>query len=254
MRFTSLVTLFILLIGCSSTPLKRAHVPINANPQTEFTQLEEEIRQGYSEQLTILSPAAFEQAVDYFEQAKSRLNSGDSDVLESIAYSRGALQVAFDRALRVSALLGQVSDSRKKALEAGADTYTKSDFRSLDREVISFAKKLESGDDTATLASIGDRGEFRKRYSDLELQTLYLRYLGDAREDLEKLRSQGAEEKAPGAFSRFESKLRMAEGNIAADRYNQDLLRSTQNTLKILANNIREEIGTQKRLPASHAN
>jgi hypothetical protein len=244
------------LTGCSSVPLKKAHLPSGANPATEFAQLEAEMRQGHNEQLSILSPEAFEEANDYFEQAKSLLKNNSDPVrtLESIAYAKGALQTAFDRALKVSPLLGQVTDSRKKALESGADTYTKSDFRRLDREVIRLTRQLEQGDNQATLDSIADRGEFQKRYSDLELQTLYLRYLGEARQDVEKLKSSGAARKAPSSFSRLESKLRMAEGNIAADRYNQTLLQTTQNELKVLAHDLQEEIKTKKRLPASEAN
>lgn len=242
-----------LMAGCSSAPLKKAHLAPSSDPQAEYTQLEDDMRQGYSEQLTLLSPEAFGQANHYFLQAKDRLKSGSdrAETLESIAYAKGALDVAFTRALRVSALLGRVTDARKKALEAGADSYHRREFNKIDSEVRQLARELEQGDNHATLASIIDRKDFQKRYSDIELDSIYLRYLGDARKDIDQLRSNGASQKAPKTFSRLESKLRSSEESIAADRYNQSFLVRTQNDLKILGNQTREEMNDENRLPAS---
>lgn len=189
-----------ILTGCSSS-IKKADLPANANPQTEFSQLEQEMSQAQLDNIDIASPQAYTKAQKSFEDAKDMLANDKprEKILDKIAVAKGALQEARARAPQTKDQLSDVLRARQEARSAKAEEYYKIQMAAIDRNLADITWDYEKGHGTI---SPKRRQAIIQSYLDLESKSLQRTYLGDARSPGHCTRTR-----LPGGLSRLRGHL-----------------------------------------------
>ena len=216
---SALLTIATVAIFSCTSSIKKADIPASANANEEITKMDQAIGQGYANQVDVLASKEFDKSRAYLKDAKKDLADGDdnSDVLESVAYSKAFLDRATELATGRRAQAVGILEARTKALNAGAKKYpfTEKQLSKIDEKLMGKSEKLDK------LTAV-DISEYQTDYSNIELATIEESQLGRARTLIDAAREDGARREAPIALKAAEVDYKTAEGLIRANRNLRD--------------------------------
>ncbi|NJL25609.1 MAG: OmpA family protein, partial [Calothrix sp. SM1_5_4] len=202
-------------LGACSHQVRKAEVPITANPNDEIVRLESDVNRAYQEQWDVLADPEFAKARSWLSEAKKDLRDGknQSEIIDDIAYSRAYMANARRTAESRTARMQELLDARAAAIKAGARNYPKQKSRigELDDRFRTLAGKRFSVDKFKNLQA---------DYLDLELSAIQATLLDQSRAKIAGARRDGAEKFTPKTYKRAMLDLSSAENVVAANRHN----------------------------------
>lgn len=216
-------TFFVILVASVFLPFTRtAAQGIEATLFNEaFEVLESAKRAGAD----ILSPANFEEAMKYYNEAEQQYQKGKK--LEDIRRNLKASLVYFSQALEASKLaevtFTSVIKVRVDAMEAEAARYAPREWEKAEGKFREAARKLEDGDvnDARKKAS-----EATALYREAELEAIKANHLKETWELLEQAEKQRVKDQAPKTLQKARELSLQAEKELKENRYDTDVARS----------------------------
>lgn len=216
------IALLLGLAACASG-IKYSQLPSNADPGKELETLNQQAQQAEKEQLGVYAPESYEHAVSAWNDAKKARgsNADNQDILDDIAKSRAYFSRASERSKAARSALGEVSDARDRAIEAGAPKWstTSKQFADADAKLRDFTMASDQNGQVKARAD-ETRAELLGSFQEVELKALEEKNLGRAQAQIETARNEGAEKWAPRALSVAEAKYAEGVATIKRDRKN----------------------------------
>jgi len=249
----TLTTAFIItsFSGCASHPT----TPDNRDPSQVMSDLNSRIQDAQNQQVPLLAPQDYKKAKEAYDEAdKDRMKSDpdNQEVLAKASESEAWMTKAEKNASISKISLSSAIEARQNAIDAGANTYFKEDFKNADDRFADLTKNVEDGnlgyakDNQADVAS---------DYSHLEKQAVYRRYASGPKQTLESAQAQGAKKWAPDLYkdsdAKYQELAKAIEANprdtqnieqlsVVAKQSTDQLLKTTEDS-KYLANLTPEE-------------
>lgn len=183
----------------------------------------------------VLAPDAYEAGMSAYTAAENDLARGRS--INRIRNRLGTAEAAFNRAAATAAAAAAtfalLLDTRRDALEAGADVFAarlwndaEADFRAASRQLESALSaagqdaRTAEGSDVRTATVSSDRtAAVERRYRDAELAAIKARHLSRTRALLAEAALQQAPGYTPRTHARAEALLAQAEAALDENRY-----------------------------------
>jgi outer membrane protein OmpA-like peptidoglycan-associated protein len=219
-----LLTAGLMLQGCAQSPLKTEPIPKTENPAQLIGALGQDLEQAKAEQVNMLSPTWYADARESYRSAQKRLNRGDvlADIWEDLSNGRAQLDQAREFAEQSRYHLGDVVDSRKMAIKAGAPRYKK-EFSGLEDDFIDLTKAVEKKNIKLVLSrKVG----LNQGYRDLELRAIKDAALMEVRRNLKSLEDQKVQKIAPKSHAQAVGKINEADAFITQNRYDSEVIAS----------------------------
>lgn len=210
--------------GCAS------HAPTiqdNRDPSQVMNDLSMRIQTDQDQQVGMLSPQDFEKAksaYDDADKAQSESEPNNQNVLARARDCESYLNKAEKNASVSRLSLSSAIEARQNAINAGANTYFKDDFKDADNRFTDLTKNIEDGN----LGYSKDKqGDLADDYSHLEKRAVYRRYAYNPKQTLTAAKDQGADKWAPDLLKDADAKyksLSQAIENNPRDTQNIDAL------------------------------
>jgi outer membrane protein OmpA-like peptidoglycan-associated protein len=229
-----------LLVSCASTPPNVQEFSSTADPSQEISNLEKNLAKANSEQVDVLSPSNYENAVEALENAKEDRddNDGNKRILKDVAVGNAWLLQANEVAKRGSEAIPDVVDVRGRALEAQAKVYAKDRLEDADDDLTDLGEEFEDGNFSV---SSKDRSDLLSQYMNIELTSIKGENLSKANNNLEQAVKEGAEKIAPQTLALARKKYKDADSFITAnrqdtsgiERVSQEAMKQSERVLQI---------------------
>lgn len=222
--FIALTFALTLVAGCASKPPSYETISSSANPSTEIERTDEMLRDAKDRQVDVLSPENFTDASKALEKAKKQKDKGKANekILESVAYSRGWLKEANEKAEISQTSLKDVTDARGGALRAGTPTLFTHEWNRAEDELAEISTAIEKGN----LTPAEKRGDkLITKYRELERRSIIKAQLGKAEDNIKLAKKDGAEKRAPKSYEIAQMKYDNAERLINSDPRNLEAIR-----------------------------
>lgn len=214
----------IAFVGCASKPPQYENISSNANPTAEIEKTESMMKDAYDHQIDVLSPENFADAKKSLDKAKKYREQGktNEEILGQVAYSRGWLKEANEKAELSKITMKDITDARAGALRAGSSEIYPKEWRKAERELESLTTAIEKG----SLSPADKRGDsVTARYRELEIMSVTKSNLGRADDNIRSAKLNGAEKNAPKSYNLTMMKYENAEKLIKADPRNTEAIR-----------------------------
>lgn len=209
------------LAACASAP--KGNIDANANPSDEINHLNQDIQQGYVDQLDVTSNDEFMNAQKKLDKAKREIADHDknSTVIDTLRESRGYLNQAMSRSTEVVPKAQGILDARNAALSAGVRNfrYEAKGLTMADQDFRSEVDRIRSGKLSSRRWS-----ELQAEYMNLEIRTIQDAKLAAPQSQIAKAIDDGARDYAPNVLKRAEWDLQNARNVIATDRHNSQAI------------------------------
>ena len=203
-------------LGAGST-VQAEPFQTNDNLTVQINYLEHNLSNARMEQVDILSPTQFAKAERFLNNAKKRLQRGDSSakIVKEISKAQGALKEAKESSRLAKNELSDVIKARELARAAGATSYEQ-DYAGTEERFLSLTKAVEKNKiKRARMHS----PKVAERYQELELRAIKEQTLGEARTLIKQAEKEGARKLAPKTYKIVQQKLKEVDGFITKNRY-----------------------------------
>jgi OmpA-OmpF porin, OOP family len=192
-----------------------AHLQASDTNLGKLTDEMEKVKEnGYS----VLAPETFKKADQQLERAQredrnNQAHNADEAARQGLKYIEQGNKFA-GTAMEV---LQEALGVRDKALEAGAQDYSRDQFQSADRQLEDATRAIEQG---RIEEAKKRQPELMKLYSELEIEALKKGTVDMAKSKIEQAKQDGAGGEAPKTLKLAESQLTLAQSVLEADRTN----------------------------------
>jgi OOP family OmpA-OmpF porin len=246
----TLTTAFI-ITSCASHPTTSD----NRDPSQVMSDLNSRIQDAQNQQIPLLAPQDFNKAKAAYDEAdKDRMKSDpdNQEVLAKASESESWMTKAEKNASISKISLSSAIEARQNAIDAGANTYFKDEFKNADNRFADLTKNVEDGN----LGYAKDNQvDVANDYAHLEKQAVYRRYASGPKQTLDSAQAQGAKKWAPDLYkdsnAKYQELSKAIEANprdtqnieqlsVAAKQSTDQLLKTTEDS-KYLANLTPEE-------------
>lgn len=214
----------IAIVGCATKPSQYENISSTANPTAEIEKTEGMMKEAYDRQVDVLSPENFTDAKKSLEKAKKMREKGtaNEDVLAQVAYSRGWLKEANEKAELAQTSMKEIADARAGALHAGSSALLPKEWKKAEKELAEITSAIEKGN----LTPAEKKGQaVTSRYRELEIMAVTKDNLSSADDNIKNAKRNGAEKKAPKSYSLTMMKYENAEKLINANPRNSEAIR-----------------------------
>ena len=187
------------------------------NLTVQINWLEHNLSNARMDQVDILSPTQFAKAEEFLNNAKKRLERGDSPakIVKKISRAQTELKKATESSRLAKTELSDVIKAREMARSAGATSYEQ-DYTEVERKFLDLTKAVEK--DKITRAR-KNAPKVAERYRELELRAIKEQTLGEARTLIKQAEKEGARNLAPKTYAAVQEKLKEVDGFITKNRY-----------------------------------
>jgi OOP family OmpA-OmpF porin len=212
-NFAVAIIVSIAATGCATQTTLSDQAARQAYPTV--AELESKLAIAKANNLGFLSPRKYQEARSSFDRSMEWARADDSQASQYARDGLDALSVASQNAANAADIFEDVLKARKKAVLAGADRYTASEFRKVDEAFTDLIKQLEDGQEERAKAG---RSEVSSRYAELELGALKQDTTEKAKEAIARAREQNVDSYAPKTLKQAEEELALATSVLEADR------------------------------------
>ena len=213
-----MATVLTAITACSSGPVVQDY-PVTANAQEELTKLGSDISTGIANQVNVLSPNNFNDAIDAYDDAKEMHSKGkDADkVLHEIAVGNAYITNANAVAEVARENMEGVVSARQAALAADAPTYFSKEMKKLDADTKDVTEDIEKN---KLSSATKERKELQEKYLALELKAIQQKHLGESKNTISLAKKENAAKFAPRTLAAAEKSVVDTEAFIIANRHN----------------------------------
>ncbi len=220
----SISYLLLFTMACS-TSIKKAEIPPTASPAVEIDRIRQELIVARDkDQADVLSPDLYSESFKYLRNAENALKEQRSDsnkVMDALAYSQGALEQARVVTKQANAIIPEVIEARKRAVDAEAVKYQPDQLRKTDRDLTGITHAFEEGNLSVRQK---DRLDLESAYFRIEQTAVTAARLNRARNIYQFAKRNDAERLTPKNFSDFAARIREAELKIGASLRDKNTL------------------------------
>ena len=207
------------ICGCAS---HAPEVQDNRDPGQVMSELNTRIQTAQDQQVPMLSPQDFNKAKDAYanaNKAQMKTEPNNQDVLANARESEDYITKAEKNASVSKLTLSSAIEARQNAINAGANTYFKDDFKNADDQFTDLTKNVEDGN----LGYAKDKqGDVADLYSRLEKRAVYRRYAYNPKQALVAAKDQGAEKWAPDQLKDADAKYQALSQAIESNPRDTD--------------------------------
>ena len=213
-RFLFFGLVLVSVVVCSTT---QAPAASSGNPEQLVNQLEADLATARANQVDVLSPGLYREALSAFIKAKQSLEKGAklSAISDYVAQGNASLKKAEEIAQVSRTILGETNQARDNALKVGADRLGEP-YMKVEKQYLKLTKAIEN--DNLSYAQ-KNAAEVQAAFRDVEIMAIKDSYLGDARKmmaDADKARVQKI---APTAYNDALQALKEADAYIGQNPY-----------------------------------
>lgn len=186
-----------------------------------FDEVNKSMQMAKNAQADVLSPRAFGDAMDEYNDAKKEYNeNGDlSDIREKIGNANSKFREATENTKVSAVMFSSALSARIDAISAEAEKYVNEMWKDAEEEMKEAAEKLEKGDaNRAEEKAIEATSLYRKA----ELESIKANYLNNAKKLLEKADDDKVYKEAPKTIAEAQSLVAQAEKELLENRYDTD--------------------------------
>ena len=172
-------------------------------------------------QADVLSPRAFGDAMDDYNDAKKKFDDGGdlSDIRAKITKADGQFQEATVSTRVSSVLFSSALSARRDAISAEADQFVKERWNTAEEEMKDAAEKLEKGNSNSAKEKAVVATNL---YREAELESIKANYLTNAKNLLKKADGDKVYKVAPKTIAEAKSLVSRAEKELLDNRYDTD--------------------------------
>jgi outer membrane protein OmpA-like peptidoglycan-associated protein len=217
-QFFPLVLIWVFVLGgCSSGPPIQ-EIPNTANVAEELQKFNADMNEAAADQVNVLSPRNFKEALASLEDAKTGLEKqyDSKDILYDVATGRAYLKRAQEVAALSHTNMEEVVIARQQAIASGAPWSFASDFDKADSTLRNVTADIEKNN---MKSAEKNRSKLQASYLDLELQGIKKQHLGSAKLKIKKAIDEGAEKMAPQTLAVAEKNYKDTDAYVTANRH-----------------------------------
>jgi OOP family OmpA-OmpF porin len=187
------------------------------NLTVQINWLEHNLSNARMDQVDILSPTQFAKAEEFLNNAKKRMERGDSPakIVKEISKAQAELKKATESSRLAKTELSDVIKARELARTAGATSYERN-YAEAERKFLDLTKAVEK-DKIARARK--NAPKVAEHYRELELLAIKEQTLGEARVLIKQAEKEGARKLAPRTYAVVQEKLKEVDGFITKNRY-----------------------------------
>ncbi len=218
-RFLFFGLVLVSVVVCSTT---QAPAASSGNPEQLVNQLDADLATARANQVDVLSPGLYREALSAFIKAKQSLEKGAklSAINDYVVQGNTSLKKAEEIAQVSRTILGETNKARDNALKVGADRLGEP-YMKVEKRYLKLTKAIEN--DNLSYAQ-KNAAEVRAAFRDLEIMAIKNSAIGDARKmmaDADKARIQKT---APTAYNDALQALNEADAYIGQNPYEADTI------------------------------
>jgi len=213
-RFLFVGLVLVSVIVCSTTPAPAAS---SGNPQQLVNQLEADLATARTNQVDVLSPGLYREALSAFIKAKQSLEKGAklSAISDYVAQGNASLKKAEEIAQVSRTILGETNQARDNALKVEADRLGEP-YMKVEKQYLKLTKAIEN--DNLSYAQ-KNAAEVQAAFRDVEIMAIKDSYLGDARQMMADADRARVQKIAPTAYNDALLALKEADAYIGQNPY-----------------------------------
>jgi OOP family OmpA-OmpF porin len=210
----------ILVAGCGAAK-QQAMLDTVGSPQQRpatFDALREDFDRADKAQVKLISPEKYASAKKSFEAAEAMQSQGQPEEKynEKLSSARenldSAMAFAKDNKDRMSPLI----EARETALTSGAAETTNKDLKELEQKYLVLVSDLDSRN--SRKEAFNRIPELTEDYQKLTIKTLQAKYLGEAKNNLELAKREGAKDLVPKTLKETEELIQKANASIGENQ------------------------------------
>lgn len=189
-----------------------------------FDEVNKSMMMAKDAQADVLSPLAYEGAVDAYNEAKKEYNdNGDlSDIKEKILKANINFQKATQNTKVGSVMFSRALSARQDAISAEAGQFEKEMWMDAEDELKDAAEELEKGDSNKAKE---DAAKATDLYRKAELESIKANYLANTKKLLQKADDNNVDKVAPKTLAAAKNLVNQAEKELTDNRYDTDMAR-----------------------------
>lgn len=177
--------------------------------------------QAQKDDAEVLSPGQFSSGNSAYNKAKSRFEKGQSldKIRRDADRAEDYFRQAIENAKKAKVVLANAYEARQDALEADVQNFAAEEWRSAEKELVSAAKRLESGNEKRALSTAAKAEAIYRR---AELDAIKKNYLSETQTLVAQLEEEKVERFAPKTMALAKDLLQKAETQFDNNRYDTD--------------------------------
>ncbi len=214
---TLITSAFMLLVaGCGGSK-QQAMLDTIGSPQpgpATFEALREDMGRAQADKVNLISPERYLEAKKSFDEAERMKSSGqpENQYRGKLEESRKALDAAVAFSLRNKERMAPLMEARESALASDLAKAMPNDLKALEKKYVTLVFDLDRQDTrNRALSSISDLTE---DYRKLTIKGMQAKYLGEAMNNLELAKDEGAESVVPKTYRETETSIQKARAYI----------------------------------------
>lgn len=231
-RFYTVVLLSLSLVimnGCSSNKLKNTKLLADAakkqaetsviTPQQAFEEAAASIKNAKDQELDFFAPIHSEEANLSYAEAQKLLSSKSSStkILEECFKVKQLVLAGIKHKSQVKITLARSVEHLNIVKEIGAEQFFRDEYKDRKGDVKELIIMIEKGD---TKDAVKEEKEVLEKLSELEVKTIFAKYISPAEEMLKKAKTEKADELAEVTYKKAEEEIKNADAYVKANYKN----------------------------------
>jgi OOP family OmpA-OmpF porin len=186
-----------------------------------FGETDNVIQHAKEKNAHLYSPAAYEKAMEYYNDAESDYKKGRDleDIRSKLKEARSFLIKAMDGVKLGEVTFSSTMAARNDALSADAPKFSPATWKKAEQQFKSAAEQLEDGDVNDAKS---EGGEAERLYRAAELEAIKANYLNPAKALLKQADDMDVKETAPKTLAKAKQLAQKAEALLQQNRYDTD--------------------------------
>lgn len=215
-----LVVFWISIAGCAASKQQAMLNTINS-PQVRpatFEALGEDLNSAEKDRVNLIAPEKYLQAKKLYEEAETARGQGQPEEKYSgkLSDARKELDSAVAFAKENKDKMGPLMEARQTALTSGVAETTNKDLAALENKYLVLVADLDNRD--ARKGALERIPELTHEYQRLTIKTVQSAYLGEAENNVELAKNEGAKDLVPKTLKRTEETIKKAKDYISQDQ------------------------------------
>lgn len=210
----------ILTAGCGASR-QQAMLDTIDSPRTRPATLEalrEDFIHAENEKVNLISPEKYLQAKKLFQEAERNQAQGhpEEKYSEKLSDARKELDSAVAFTKENKDRMSPLIEARETALNSGAAETTNKDLKELEQKYLVLVSELDSKN--SRKGAFNRVPELTQDYQKLTIKTLQAKYLGEAKNNLELAKREGAKDLVPKTLIETEEAIKKVNDSIAENQ------------------------------------
>lgn len=202
-----------LVVGCANNKTLSQPEAFQAYPSLE--KLQKRVDEANENNLNILSPKAYKEAISALEKAHKLARKGKDDTQSIASQGLAILDIGTENSAKAKDIFEDVLAQRNRAIEAYGDPTQNIGFQEAEKLLLKLTSQFENKEFDEAKAG---RSELIQKYADLELKAVKSNVLEDVKKEIASAKEANLDDAAPKTFRLATEELELAVSTLNIDR------------------------------------